>query len=106
MTLGSKQRLFACLVPRLIDHIYNNGCECTFGDAYRDNRVEYGHPNSMHKKRLAIDLNLFKDGKYLTDSNHYLFAGEYWKNLNDACNWDIRDGNHFSMFANDYGMEF
>tara|TARA_R110002020_G_scaffold304816_1_gene520613 strand:- start:307 stop:489 length:183 start_codon:yes stop_codon:yes gene_type:complete len=60
----------------------------------------------MHRKRLAIDLNLFKDGKYLTDSNHYLFAGEYWKNLNDACNWDIRDGNHFSMFANDYGMEF
>jgi len=104
--LSDKQKVFARLVPRLIDHVFEQGLSCTFGDAYRDVRVSYGHPKSMHRKRLAIDLNFFQGPDYLRDSNHYLFAGEFWKTLHPDCCWDERDGNHFSMFASDYGMEF
>ena len=67
MTLGEKQRLFARLVPRLIDYAYFKGYEVTLGDAYRDPRVfgqigvkkGYGRSKSNHKIKLAIDLNLF-----------------------------------------------
>lgn len=57
------------------------GFEVTLGDAYRDPRLHgeigvklgYGHPRSAHKNRLAIDLNLFKGGEFLSssDGNHY-----------------------------------
>lgn len=107
-SLSDQQKLFASLVPRLIDHIYDQGYACTFGDAYRSPRVQYGHDNSMHRRRLAIDLNLFdKRGDYLTDSSDYRFAGEYWLSLHPECAWGgIEDGNHFSMFPTMYGMTF
>ena len=74
MTLGEAQRIFARRIPRLIDYIFDNGYECTFGDAYRSPRAfggqgeegPYGRPRSAHKNRLAIDLNLFLDGEYLS----------------------------------------
>ena len=63
------------MLPRLIDHAFESGYAVTLGDCYRDPRVKYGHKNSMHRKRLAVDLNLFKDGKYLTDSEDHKFLG-------------------------------
>jgi len=72
ITLREKQSLFAFHVSRLIQHARELGYEVTLGDAYRDPRLHgalgekkgYGHRNSCHKIRLAIDLNLFKDGKF------------------------------------------
>ena len=85
MSLRAKQSEFARLVPRLIDKAFELGYEVTLGDAYRDPRVHgpmgskrsYSHPNSAHKVRLAIDLNLFKDGRYITDNEgaHHLASG-------------------------------
>ena len=112
MTLGQKQRLFASLTPRLFDFILDNGYEFTYGDAYRDPRVhgEYGEKKSYssddsnHKLRLAIDLNLFKDGKYLTETEDHRPIGEYWKSLHPLCEWggdkDRNDGNHYSFNHN------
>ena len=109
LTLGQKQRLFAKLVPRLIDFAYSQGYELTLGDAYRDPRVHgdigakksYSSANSSHKDRLAIDLNLFKDGVYLTSSEAHKPLGEFWKSLHPDCRWggDFKtpDGNHYSM---------
>jgi len=65
MTLGEKQREFCRKTALLILHIYELGYEATWGDAYRDPRVEYGHKKSLHRSRLAVDLNLFLDGVYL-----------------------------------------
>lgn len=107
MSLRNDQEVFASLIPRLIDFIFTNGYTCTVGDAYRSPDVQYGHASSLHRKRLAIDLNLFRDGKYLTDSDDYRFAGEYWLTLNENCTWGgSADGNHFSAFATKYRMEF
>lgn len=107
MTLSQKQRLFAKLVPRLIDKAHELGFEVTLGDAYRDPRSHgklgekgvYGNRFSCHKVRLAIDLNLFRDGKFLTTTEDHRPLGEWWEQQHpDAC-WGGRfeDGNHYSF---------
>lgn len=99
MTLREKQSLFARLVADLIVFAYEHGYELTFGDAYRADYVKHGHPRSLHKKRLAIDLNLFKNGKYLTETKDHHPLGEYWESLHPLCRWGGRfaDGNHYSL---------
>lgn len=107
--LGDKQKKFMFLLPKLITYIYEMGYECTLGDGYRDPRVfgmvgvykGYGHKNSNHKRRVAIDLNLFKGGEYLDKSEDHRIFGEFWKRLDDDCRWGgdfpTPDGNHYSM---------
>lgn len=109
MTLGEKQRLFTRLVARLIDFAYASGYELTFGETYRtpeqaalNAKRDKGITNSLHGMRLAIDLNLFKNGVYLTASEDHKPLGDYWKSLHPACCWggDFKpraDGNHYSI---------
>ncbi len=107
MTLGDKQRLFTRLVVILMQYAYLMGYEITFGDAYRDPRVHgefgtrvgYGQANSFHKKKLAIDLNLFKDGEYLSKTSDHEFLGTFWEGMHEDCTWGGRfeDGNHYSF---------
>jgi hypothetical protein len=109
MSLGNDQRLFAKLVGEFITWIYSQGYEVTLGDAYRDPRVHgqygertgYGAPKSFHKKRLAIDLNLFRNGKYLTETEDHKPLGDKWKTMHPDCVWggDFTrpDGNHYSF---------
>lgn len=107
MTLGQKQRAFAKLVARLLDKAHELGYEVTLGDAYRDPRLHgafgekkgYGRSRSCHKLRLAIDLNLFKDGKYLVSTEDHRPLGEWWEKQHDLARWGGRfqDGNHYSF---------
>lgn len=105
MTLGQKQRHFTRLVGLLIEYAYQNGFELTFGDAYRDPRLHgemgvkksYSSAKSVHKLRLAVDFNLFKDGKYLTATEDYTKLGEYWESLGGCWGGRFQDGNHFSL---------
>lgn len=109
LTLSQKQRLFTKLAAQLIAWANANGYELTLGDAYRDPRVHgdmgskksYSSANSSHKERLAIDLNLFKSGDYLTTTEAHKPLGDYWKSLHPDCRWggDFKraDGNHYSM---------
>lgn len=97
MTLRQKQSKFCRMIALLILHAEALGYEFTFGDAYRDKRVTYGHKKSLHRKRLAIDLNLFKKGKYLTGTESYLSLGEYWESIGGSWGGRFRDGNHFSL---------
>ena len=99
MTLSESQRLFARRMPRLIDYINDNGYECTLGDAFRDPRshghmgeyIAYGRRWSAHKQRLAIDLNLFLDGKYL----FALCVGGQIDHLVNQC---LETGNELAQF--------
>lgn len=105
MTLGQKQRRFTRLIGLLIEYAYQNGYELTFGDAYRDPRLHgemgvkkaYSAAKSVHKIRLAVDFNLFKDGKYLTATEDYTKLGEYWESLGGSWGGRFNDGNHFSL---------
>ena len=109
-TLGQKQRRFAELLPRLIDKAHELGFEVSLGDAYRDPRVHgefgvkegYGAARSCHKLRLAVDLNLFKNGEYLDGSVHHKELGEWWEKQGPDHIWGgrFRDGNHYSIEHN------
>lgn len=106
-SLGAKQKAFAKLIPRLIDKAHELGFEVSLGDGYRDPRVfghvgekkGYGNSFSCHKLRLAIDLNLYRDGTYLTKSEDHLPLGEWWEKQDPAACWGGRfeDGNHYSF---------
>ena len=108
MTLGEKQRLFTRLVGKLIEYAYSIGYELTFGDAYRspeqarqNAQLGKGIVSSLHCERLAIDLNLFINGEYKTQTEDYRKLGEFWEALGADCRWGGRfsrpDGNHFSI---------
>lgn len=106
-TLGQKQRRFTRMIGQLIEYAYQNGYEFSFGDAYRDPRVHgqvgqrvgYSSANSLHKERLAVDFNLFKDGRFLTRTEDHRQLGEYWESIGGT--WGGRftspDGNHYSL---------
>jgi len=108
MTLSEKQRLFVSLIGQLIIWSYAHEYEFSFGEAVRTPEQAAlnaasgkGISNSLHLKRLAIDLNLFINGVYMTNTESYKPIGVYWESLHPLCRWGGRfsrpDGNHFSM---------
>jgi hypothetical protein len=109
VTLGEKQRLFARLMGQFISWCFTNGYELTFGEALRTqaqanaNAVSgAGISNSLHLLKLAIDLNLFVNGVYQSDSAAYKPLGDHWKLMHPLCRWggdfiSRPDGNHFSL---------
>lgn len=112
MTLLQKQQMFAHLVSGLLLAASKFGYSCTLGEAYRSPEeaarlaaLGKGITQSLHTQRLAIDLNLFRDGVLLTKSEDYQTLGEWWE-LNSTpdyqCCWGgrFRDGNHFSLAHN------
>lgn len=107
MTLGQKQRKFTKMVARLILKAYSMGYELSFAQAYRTARQARAYAaqgvgilNSLHTKRLAIDLNLFKDGKYLTSTKAHLPLGLWWEKQGGTWGGRFRDGNHYSLEHN------
>ena len=97
MTLREKQSKFAHMVALLILHAEALGYEVTGGDWYRDSRCNYGHPESLHRIRLAIDLNLFKDGKFLTTAADHEPLGIFWESIGGTWGGRFDDGNHYSL---------
>jgi hypothetical protein len=94
VTLREKQSKFVKMVAILILFAYEKGYELTFGDAY----AKEGHrENSLHYIRLAIDLNLFKDGVYLVGTKDHQELGEFWESLGGAWGGRFNDGNHYSL---------
>lgn len=100
MSLRKKQSEFAQMVAKLILHAGENGYEVTFGDCYRDDRCGYGHPRSLHRLRLAVDLNLFIDGEYRNNTSDHLVLGEYWESIGGCWGGRFGDGNHYSLEHN------
>jgi len=94
MTLSEKQREFTFMIGLLIQRAYDTGYELTFGDAY----AKTGHrTGSLHYDRLAVDFNLFKDGKYLTETADHLPLGEFWEQIGGTWGGRFNDGNHYSL---------
>lgn len=109
MTLRQKQSVFVLRVARLIVKANEMGYELTFGEAWRSPeeaarqaRSGGGIVRSLHTERLAIDLNLFKDGKWLSSTEAHRPLGEWWERQSTeeaVCAWGGRfgDGNHYSI---------
>lgn len=107
-TLGQKQRRFFHMLISLFQKVEELGFEATIGDGYRDPRVfgvvgelkGYGKAKSNHKQRLAIDINLFKDGKYLQSTEDHRELGEWWESQGGVWGGRFNDGNHYSLEHN------
>ncbi|EFB5888403.1 M15 family metallopeptidase [Escherichia coli] len=109
MNLSEKQQLFAVMIADLIHWAQEHGYRLTFGEAYRtpeqaalNAKSGKGIRNSLHTLRLAVDFNLFINGKYQADTDAYRPLGEYWESIGGT--WGGRfsraDGNHFSLEHN------
>lgn len=94
MTLRQKQSKFAKMVPLLILFAYERGYEVTFGDTW----AKTGHrEGSFHYKRLAVDLNLFKNGNYLRSTSAHEPLGLFWESIGGTWGGRWGDGNHYSL---------
>lgn len=68
-----------------------------FIDKVLNNGKNNGVRNSLHEKRLALDLMLFKDGVYLMRTEDYRPLGEQWELMGGTWGGRFSDGNHFSL---------
>jgi len=94
LTLREKQSAFVQMVELLIAYANLLGYELTFGDTTATD----GHKeNSCHYIKLAIDINLFKDGKYLTETKDHEQMGEFWELIGGSWGGRYGDGNHYSL---------
>ena len=104
MTLRQKQSKFVWMVRDLRNFAEKQGYELTFGEALRtpEQAALYakqgkGIPGSIHQLKLAIDLNLFVDGVYMTSTEAHRKLGEYWESIGGTWGGRFNDGNHYSL---------
>jgi hypothetical protein len=105
--MREQQSKFAHMAALLILHAIELGYEVTLGDAYRDPRLHgefgvkkgYGEAKSYHKQRLAIDINLYRNGVYLDKTTDHAQLGAWWKDQGGTWGGDFKtpDGNHYSL---------
>jgi len=105
MKLSEKQQIFARNVGLLLNWIYSHdNWGVTVGEVWRPQEMQEIYYqqgktktlSSKHTQRLAIDLNLFIAGKYVTDPEKYRPLGEFWESLGG------RWGGRFSIAKKDY----
>jgi len=107
-SLRQKQSRFTIMISHLIIWAYAQGYEMTEGDSFRDPRVHgaqgvkgsYSEGKSAHKNRLARDLNLFKNGKFLQTTEDHKPIGEKWESMGGTWGGRFNDGNHYSLEHN------
>ncbi len=93
----------------LIIHVDSIGMSCTIGEVFRTPEQAQiyakegkGIVDSLHCKKLAVDLHLFSgDGVYITEFKVYEPLGKYWESLHPANRWGGEfkrvDSVHFEM---------
>ena len=103
-SLREKQSRFAGMAARLIIEAERMGYAVTLGEAWRSEEEARrlasngaGIRRSLHCDRLAIDLNLFRDGKWLPGSEDHRLLGELWESWGGAWGGRFGDGNHYSL---------
>ena len=81
----------------------------TFGETFRPQSVAMayarqgvGIANSLHTKRLAVDLNLFDRGRFVESSEGHKPLADLWLQIGPhfgikpAAGYYFNDGNHYS----------
>lgn len=86
LALHDKQALFSKSVAKFIWDLNELGYQVTLGEAWRPKQVAAiyaqqgkGITRSLHIQRLAIDLNIFRDGVWLDAVDTCLPAGRLWE---------------------------
>ena len=94
MTLRQKQSKFARMFSLLILFAFEQGYEVTLGHTWRPRDPR------CHGFKLAGDLNLFKNGRYLRSTKSHKPLGEFWESLGGSWGGRFGDGNHYSLEHN------
>lgn len=109
--LGDKQQEFMLMFNLLLSflallsyrtgrhyHVRGGELQRTRAQAEANAAAGIGIRSSLHVDKLAIDLHLFIDGVYQTETAAYEPLGVFWESIGGA--WGGRftrkDGNHFS----------
>ena len=91
--MNKLQFRFTLMLAVLILYIYSRGYTVQLGDAF----ATEGHiEGSKHYDHMAADLNLFKDGVYLTETKDHEPFGKFWMLLGGTWGGRWDDGNHYS----------
>jgi hypothetical protein len=99
--LGNKRQLFTRCTVALLTKMIADGYAPMIGkDGLKHMK------NSLHYDGLAIDIDLTKDGVYLSSSEDHKVFGVFWESLHPDCYWGGNgpkkdglkdDGNHYSV---------
>jgi hypothetical protein len=95
MSLSDEQAAFLLDACNLIRYATEQGFKVTGGELFRTAEqqaiyVQTGRSktlNSNHLRRLAIDLNFFKEGQIIWDKGILAPLGAYWETLNPKNRW-------------------
>jgi len=114
LTLLQKQQAFAKTLSRFLNDLFLRGYDVTMGECYRPPEMAEiyasqgrGVKNSVHCIKLAVDLNIFYQGKFLTTKEDLEIPGKLWKayttDIIKTCwggDFENTDANHFSFLHN------
>lgn len=106
--MSALQEQFAQSAALLIQKAKELGYGVTLGEAWRSPQqaalnaaAGTGISNSLHTERLAIDINLFLNGVYITDTTGHRTLGAWWKTLGGnyryGGDFSKPDPNHYSI---------
>lgn len=103
MSLVAEQAAFLLDVGKLVQFATDNNWVVTGGELYRTPEqqeiyLKTGRSKTMasnHLRRLAVDLNFFKDGKLIYDKHLLAPLGQFWESLNPKNRW----GGNFKSFV-------
>lgn len=113
MSMVDAQAAFLLDMCKLVRHATSLGFTLTAGELYRTPEqqeiyMKTGRSqtmDSLHLKRLAVDFNIFKDGKLCYDKAVLAPLGVYWESLSPLNSWGgngkkLVDTPHFSRGIN------
>jgi len=111
--LSERQRLLVKCLGELFQYATQQGYDLTLGEGHveekrrtRTGQIVFDGVHklgSLHYLRLALDLNLWVSGTYITDGGNPVWAelGAYWESLDRLARWGGRfrsgDANHVSI---------
>ena len=101
MTLGQNQEKFTQDLVQILNYLIDNGYTIRLGEvertqAQQDLYIKEGKSktyNSMHLKRCAADLHIFKGGEWLQSKTQLQSIGDYWESLdkNNKCGGNFKN---------------
>lgn len=95
MSLVQEQAAFLLDAGKLVAYATEQGFVVTGGELWRTPEqqqvyVKTGRSKTMksnHLRRLAIDLNFFREGRLVATKAELAGLGSYWESLNPANRW-------------------
>lgn len=109
LTLRTARCEFSLAIAKLILFAMSQGYEIALAEGMdrktrRDPTSDH-MIGSLHEIGLAQDLDLYKDGVYLTDGASHDVLGAWWLDYGKACGLPLAWGGHFtSVDSNHYSL--